>query len=157
MALALAFGIGVVAGLRSLVPPAVMSWAARFAWLDLHDSWLAFLGAASAPFVATALSLAELVGDKLPITPSRTFPGPFAARVIVGALSGAALCTAARHSPIAGAVLGALGGTVGTLGGYQARTRLVKALRVPDTVIALLEDAVAIGTALLLVSRANGI
>jgi uncharacterized membrane protein len=39
------------------------------------------------------------------------------------------------------------------VGGYEARTRLVKALRVPDFVIALLEDAIAVGGGLFLVSR----
>jgi uncharacterized membrane protein len=49
--------------------------------------------------------------------------------------------------------LGAAGGVAGAFGGYQVRTRLVKALKVPDLVIAILEDAVAIGAGLFLVSR----
>ncbi len=53
----------------------------------------------------------------------------------------------------AGGLLGAIGGVAGAFGGYQARTRLVRALRVPDFVIACLEDAVAIGGGLLIVSR----
>lgn len=40
----------------------------------------------------------------------------------------------------------------GTLGGYQARTRSVAALKVPDFVIALIEDAIAVGGAFFLVS-----
>jgi uncharacterized membrane protein len=54
---------------------------------------------------------------------------------------------------VLGAVLGAVGGVAGAFAGYQARTRLVKALKVPDFVIALLGDAVAIGGGLLIVSR----
>jgi uncharacterized membrane protein len=50
-------------------------------------------------------------------------------------------------------ILGGLGAVVGTLGGYEARTRLVKAWNLPDIVVALLEDAVAIGGGLFLVSR----
>jgi len=42
---------------------------------------------------------------------------------------------------------------VGTYGGYQARTRSVKALGVPDVVIAVVEDIVAIGGGLLVLSR----
>ena len=38
-------------------------------------------------------------------------------------------------------------------GGYEARTRLVKALKVPDVLIACLEDAIAIGGGLFIVSR----
>ena len=35
---ALAVGIGIVAGLRSLTAPALVSWAAHLGWLDLHGS-----------------------------------------------------------------------------------------------------------------------
>jgi uncharacterized membrane protein len=52
----------------------------------------------------------------------------------------------------AGALAGALGAALGTLGGYQARTGLVRALRVPDYVVALAEDFVAVGGALLVVT-----
>jgi uncharacterized membrane protein len=40
---ALAFGVGVAAGLRSLSPPAVVAWAAHLGWLNLHNSPLAFM------------------------------------------------------------------------------------------------------------------
>jgi uncharacterized membrane protein len=150
--LARAFGIGVITGLRSLTAPAAVSWAAHLEELDLQDTRLAFLGEAPAPYLFTALALAELIGDKLPQAPSRKAPGPFIGRILLGALSGAALCTAARHSPLAGALLGGLGAVAGTLGGYEARTRLVETLHAPDFEIALLEDAVAIGGGVALVS-----
>jgi uncharacterized membrane protein len=149
----LAFALGVVAGLRSFTAPTVVSWAARLRWLDLQRTWLAFLGYAVTPYAFTAFAIFELVIDKLPKTPSRKKPAGFAARIVLGALSGTALCVATQHSPAAGAVLGVLGGVAGTLGGYEARARLVKDLRVPDFVVALLEDAVAIGGGLFIVSR----
>jgi uncharacterized membrane protein len=152
-ALAIAFAIGVVAGLRSMTAPAVVSWGARLGWIDLQNTWAAFLGSLPALYLLTAFAIAELVVDKLPRTPSRKSPGPFAARVVIGAFCGAVLCMAARQSPLAGAVLGALGGVAGTLGGYQARTGLVRALKAPDLVIALLEDAIAVGGGLFLVSQ----
>jgi uncharacterized membrane protein len=151
--LAIAFAIGVIAGLRSMTAPAAVSWGAHLGWFHLAHTWAAFLGSRPALYILTLAAIAELVNDKLPKTPSRKAPGPFAARVILGALSGAALCTAAQQSPIAGALLGALGGVAGTLGGYEARTRLVKALNVPDFVVTLLEDVVAVGGGLFLVSR----
>jgi uncharacterized membrane protein len=49
--------------------------------------------------------------------------------------------------------MGIVGALIGTFGGYQARTGLVKALKVPDLVIATLEDIVAIGGGLFIVSR----
>jgi len=64
-------------------------------------------------------------------------------------LSGAAV-GAPRGGLAAGAVLGVLGAVAGTLGGYELRTRLARAVG-RDLPIALLEDLVAIGLALLAV------
>ena len=150
--LALAVAIGGIAGLRSMTAPAVVSWAAHWEWLDLHHSPFAFLGSAAAVYVLTVLTVAELVVDKLPKTPSRKTLGPLMGRLVLGGLSGAALCLAANQSAAVGAALGGLGGIAGTFLGYELRTRLVKTLKVPDFLIALLEDVVAVGGGLFLVS-----
>ena len=50
-------------------------------------------------------------------------------------------------------LMGAIGSLAGAFGGYYARTRLVRALRVPDFAIAIPEDLVAVGLALLVVTR----
>ncbi|HXM17850.1 MAG TPA: DUF4126 family protein [Candidatus Tumulicola sp.] len=149
----LAFALGIVAGQRSLMAPTVVSWAARLGWLNLQHSWLAFLGYALTPYIFSAFAILELIMDKLPKTPSRKTPPVFAARIVLGAFSGAALCMAARHSAAAGALLGGLGAVAGTLGGYEARTQLVKGLGAPDFAVALVEDIVAIGGGLFVVSR----
>lgn len=149
-----AFLIGVVAGLRSMTAPALVAWAARLGWLHLDGTPLSFLGITWVRYLLTVFMLAELVGDKLPRTPSRTMVGPFVARVLLGGLAGAALTTGTGSSLAIGALLGGLGAIAGTFGGYRARTGLVKALRVPDYVVAVAEDCVAIGGALLVVSPA---
>jgi uncharacterized membrane protein len=149
---AAAFGIGFVAGLRSLTAPALVSWAARLGWLDLHDSPLAFMGSTAAVAIFSLLALAEYVADLLPKTPSRTAPGPLGARILMGGLSSASLCAAAGQSLLAGAVLGGIGGVAGAFAGYQARTRLVSGLKVKDAFVAIPEDLVAIGLAYLFVS-----
>jgi uncharacterized membrane protein len=152
----LAFAIGFVGGLRSLTAPAVVCWAARHAVLSLRATPLAFLGSPAAVATFTLLALAELVTDKLPKTPARTAAMGLSARILLGGLSGAAITLANPQSsswPI-GALLGAIGGLVGAFAGYQARTRLVKALNVPDFVVALAEDAVAIWAAILIVTHA---
>ncbi len=148
----LAFVIGVVVGLRSMTAPAAVSWAARLGWLHLENTWLAFLGFAAIPYILTVLAIGELIADKLPRTPSRKAPVGFVARLVSGALCGAAL-GATSGGLILGLAAGALGAVAGTLGGYEFRTRLVKAIGGKDLPIALLEDAIAIGGAILIVSR----
>ena len=152
MTMVLAFALGIVAGLRSMTAPAAVAWAVHFGWLHLEATPLAFLGSAAARYVLLVLAVAELVADKLPFTPSRTRPGPFIGRILTGILAGAALAAGAGQSLAAGAVVGGLGAAAGTLGGYRARTGLVRTLAVPDYVVALAEDVVAVGGALLIVA-----
>ncbi len=148
-----AFLIGVVAGLRSLTAPAVVAWAAHRNWLDLHGSPLSFMGSTAAVFTFTLLALVELVADQLPSTPSRLKPPGLIARIVLGGLSGSAVAVAGSQAIALGAVLGAAGGIAGAFAGYEARTRLVRALGVPDFVIACLGDVVAIGGGLLIAIR----
>jgi len=103
--------------------------------------------------IFTALAVAELVADQLPSTPARTAPTGLGARIAMGALCGATVALAGGESIVSGILLGVLGGIVGAYGGYQVRTRLVKTLEMPDVVIAVLEDIVAIGGGLLILSR----
>jgi uncharacterized membrane protein len=149
----LAFAIGIVSGMRSLTGPAVAAWAANRGWLNLAGTRLAFMGSTAAVAIFTVLAIAELIADKLPSTPSRTAPVGLIARFICGGLGGACVGVSSGQSPAPGAVLGAFGGLAGAFAGYQWRTGLVRALKVPDFVIALLEDAIAIGAGLFIVTR----
>ena len=72
---------------------------------------------------------------------------------MLGGLSGAGIAASGAQSIALGAVLGVAGGIADAFAGYEVRTRLVRALKVPDYVIALLEDSVAIAGGLLIVSR----
>jgi uncharacterized membrane protein len=149
--LILALLIGIVAGLRTMTAPAAVSWAAHAGWLDLAGTPLAFLGYAWTPYVATVLAIGEYVTDQLPSTPSRKVPVQFSARIVSGAACGAAIAIPSGQW-IAGLVAGAIGAIIGTLGGYEARTRLVAAAGGRDLPIALAEDGVAILLAALTVS-----
>jgi uncharacterized membrane protein len=151
--LLLAFAIGIVAGLRALTAPAVVAWAAHRQWMNLHNTALNFMGSTVAVVIFTLLAVVELITDQLPSTPSRTAPPGLISRFVTGGLSGAAITLAGGQSVIFGALLGAIGGIVGAFAGYQVRTRLVKALGVSDFVIATLEDVVAIGAGLFIVTR----
>jgi uncharacterized membrane protein len=152
MTLLLAFLVGLFVGLRSLTPPAVIAWAAHLGRLKLQGS-LAWIGTTPAAVIFTLGALMELVADKLPTTPNRTAPRGLIARVVMGGLTGACVGAAGAQGALLGALLGVVGGLAGAFGGYQARTGLVKALRAPDFVIAVLEDLLAIGGSLWVVSR----
>ncbi|HLK65332.1 MAG TPA: DUF4126 family protein [Bryobacteraceae bacterium] len=152
MAYILAFLIGVVTGLRSMTAPAVVCWAARMGWVPLSDSGLAWMGSVPAVAIFSLGAIGELIADKLPKTPSRKAPPGFIARIAMGALCGAALGVPS-HDFVPGLVAGVCGAVAGTLGGYEFRSRLVRATGGNDLRIALLEDALAIGGALLIVTR----
>lgn len=149
MIYAFALLIGIVAGLRTATAPAAVSWAAGIGWFDLSGTWAAFMGATATPWILTLVALAELVGDKLPKTPSRKLPMPFGARLVSGAFCGAVLGLAGGEW-IGGLVAGAIGATVGTYGGVEARARLARAFGW-DLPAALIEDALAVIGAILIV------
>ena len=147
----LAFLIGIVAGLRAMTAPAAVSWAARLGWLHLNGTPLAFLGAAATPIIVTVLAVGELINDQLPKTGSRKAPPQFIGRILTGALSGAAIGAGAGML-VGGLAAGALGAVAGTLGGYEFRVRLARSFG-RDLPAALIEDVVAIGLAVLVVTR----
>jgi len=151
MLYALAFLIGVAAGLRALTPAAFVCWAARLGWLKLQGTPLAFLGHAVTPWIFTIAAIGELINDKLPKAGSRKAPPAFIARIVVGALCGAAI-GATAGALAGGLILGAIGAIVGTFGGYEFRARLARAAG-RDLPIALLEDAIAIALSFWVVTR----
>jgi uncharacterized membrane protein len=148
-ALILSLLIGIIAGLRAMTAPAAITWAARLGWLDLSQTGLAFLGFSYTPWVFTVAALGELVTDQLPTTPSRTAPLQFGTRIVIGALCGAAIGAGAGALAI-GLVAGAIGAVIGTLGGRAVRGWLAAAFG-SDRPAALIEDAIAIGGAFLIV------
>jgi uncharacterized membrane protein len=150
---AFAFGIGAVAGLRSLTAPAAVAWAAKVGWLHLQGSPFAFMASTWAVILFSMLAIFELVADLLPRTPKRTAPAPLVARIISGGFCGACLCASANQSLFMGAALGAIGAVGGAFAGYELRKRFVSALNVKDFFIALPEDMIAISVALFFVSH----
>lgn len=144
----LALLIGAIAGLRTMTAPTFVSWAAHLGWLNLDGTWLAILSSVWTRWILTILMLVELVTDQLPSTPSRTVPVQFGARIVSGAVSGAAIGTSGG-TMIGGLLAGMIGAFFGTLGGREFRARLAKDFG-NDRPAALIEDAVAIGGALLI-------
>lgn len=150
---AFALGIGVVAGLRSLMAPAAVAWAVHLGWVHLHDTVLAFMESGIALAIFSFIAIGELVADLLPQTPKRTDLAPLLARVVSGGFCGACLCASANKSLAIGAALGVAGGLIGAFAGYEIRRRLVLKLNIRDYFVALSEDLVALGLAWFFVSR----
>src|SRR5258706_10483298 len=123
--LLLAFGIGIIAGLRSLTAPAVVAWGAQRGWLNLHGTALSFMGSTAAVAIFSVLAVVELVADQLPSTPSRTKPPGLIARILLGGLSGASIALAGGQSPAVCACLGGVGGGVGAVVGFPVRNGVV--------------------------------
>ncbi|GEP07487.1 hypothetical protein [Methylobacterium oxalidis] len=142
------FGIGFVAGLRSMTACAALSWAAsqrrtRVTWIP---------DGPGARGLITALALAEMAGDKMPFAPDRRIPPSFAARLAIGAAGGVALAEprALRRNA---ALAGMAGAIAGTLLGRAARggtTRSTSGLA-----RGLTEDVMAAGLAAALVRHAQ--
>ncbi|KQV70471.1 hypothetical protein [Rhizobium sp. Root1220] len=150
MLLLLAFLIGIVAGLRAMTAPAAVAWGAALGWFDVSQSPLAFMAYRWTPWVFTLLAIVELITDQLPSTPSRKVAMQFSARIIMGALSGATI-GASGGSLLGGLIAGAIGAVVGTFGGAAGRSKLAAAFG-KDAPAALIEDAIAIVVALLIVA-----
>jgi uncharacterized membrane protein len=139
--------LGVVAGLRSQLPNAVL--AAR--GLEPTSGPLQLLGSGAGRRASYLAAVGEIVADKVPATPSRMEPGPLVGRVISGALAGAVLGSArgvAGARLLLPAVAGAIGAYAGSWAGYTARRAAVERTGLPDPVVAAGEDLLAVGLAL---------
>jgi uncharacterized membrane protein len=151
MSILTAILLGIVAGLRAMTAPAVVSWAAYLGWINVSGTTFAFMGFSWTPWIFTLLAIAEIVNDKLPTTPSRKVPPQFIARVVMGALAGATLGAAIGGAGLViGLIAGVVGAVIGTYGGAAVRGRLAGMFG-RDLPAALVEDVVAVAGGLLVV------
>ena len=141
--------LGAVAGMRSMGAPALVS---AHLTRDGHtpppalmQSPLKWLASPTTALVFKVLGAGEIVGDKLPKTPSRTDPGPLFGRALFGGLCGAALCLDEGESPVLGAALGAVSAVASAFAFYHLRHSLTYDIGLPDLPVALAEDALAYG------------
>ena len=149
-ALVLSAAIGILAGLRTLTPAAVLGQTLRSQCWHPRRQPLKLLARPKIADTLTSMAASELVTDKLPSTPSRLSLVPMAARVASGALCGATICMAAGESAERGLLLGAAGAIAGAYAGYHLRQML--AAELPDVAAALIEDAIAVGGSMAVVS-----
>ena len=135
MALFLALAIGFVSGLRTFT-----SLAAIF--LERGGVWGYVLG---------VCAIGEYVADAMPWIPSRTAPVGLIARALSGAIAGCFISSAHDGNVGLGAIAGIIGALIGAFGGRAARVAAISAIGALPS--AILEDAVAIGIAFVIVTR----
>ncbi len=145
----LALLIGIIAGLRALAVPTVVSFAAAVGGLSLYGTPLAFMGYTFTPRILLLCAIGELVNDKLPKAPSRLIRVQLVTRLVTGAWAGAALTTA-QGRVLLGLLIGSVGAALGSWSGHRARRGMAAAFG-RDFPAALLDDAVAIAGAVLIV------
>ncbi len=147
------FLLGCVDGLRSMTAPAAVCWAAHLGWLPLSGTRLEFLGRPLALWIITIMAVGELIADKLPKTPPRTHPVGLIARAVLGGACGFAVAVAKQTTPVLPVLFAVAGALLAAFAGYNARRLLVTRLRLPDFLVALVEDAIAIAGGFCILSR----
>jgi uncharacterized membrane protein len=121
--------LGAAAGLRTSMPVGALALRGR-------------LGEGPVRVAALAAVAGELTIDKLPLTPSRTSPPGLAARLASGAVCGGLTARAA------GAVVGSAAAVLTAFAGERTRAAIGRRTRLPDPLVAVAEDLLAIGVAL---------
>ncbi len=87
---------------------------------------------------------AETVIDKLPTTPDRIEPGGLSARIISGAVCGAAISSTVGKKPLPGIVIGGIAALASTFVFYHLRKNICKSFKIPDPFVGAAEDALAV-------------
>lgn len=138
-------GAGLLAGMRSMTAPALISSQLAGGSLEGENAPLGVLGSSKANTAFRLLAIGELVGDKLPGVPARTQLPSLIVRSISGALVGAVINNVKGRSPAIGATVGGAAAIVGTYASYHLRRTMKSALHMPDPVLGAMEDAVVLG------------
>jgi uncharacterized membrane protein len=142
------FLIGLIGGQRAMIPLAAVALAAASGRMPAESGVVRVLSNPLFAGGAVSLASAEMVGDKLKSAPDRVVPIGLAARFLTSAIAGAAF--APRRRRWLGAAVGGATATVASHFGW--RLRLKSMSRRSQLTTGLVEDAVLIGCAALLVA-----
>jgi uncharacterized membrane protein len=134
-------GLGVLAGMRSMSAPALVSRSLSRAADPRMQGVARVLAKPAVSLAFHVLALGELVADKLPGIPARVKPVPMVGRLLTGALAGASTSSGGKSALWKAAALGAIAALASTWAFYSLRKLATSRLHVPDMVVALAEDA----------------
>ena len=139
-----AMALGAISGLRFASGPVFVSRAANRGDMDLDGTPLTFLGSTRLSKALTLAQLGELIGDKLPTTPSRTAWPPLLGRAVSGGLVGAAAFLSEGRHAATGAILGSSAAVAAAFAGENLRALAVEKSGLPNPGVAIVEDAVVL-------------
>lgn len=143
--------VGIAAGIRSMTPGAILSWAGAHG----TQRYPAPLTLLRRPLVTDALAVAalgEIVVDKLPIAPPRTMPASWVWRSAMGAGGGYSLARAAGSDGIWAAVAGGIAAAAATYVTYRLREAAIH-LGIPNALAGSIGDMAAVLLSLAAVRR----
>ncbi len=139
-----ALALGAISGLRSASGPAFVGRAANRGHMDLDGTPLAFFGSPRLSKALTLAQLGEIIGDKLPMTPSRTVWPPLLGRAVSGGLVGAAAFLSEGRHAATGAILGSSAAVAAAFAGENLRALAVEKSGLPNPGVAIVEDALVV-------------
>jgi len=139
--------IGAVAGLRSMLAPALVGRSLENAGAAGHGLAGRALASPAAGAILPVLAALELLADKLPMMSARIAPASLVARALSGACASAVVAAergGRRRGRIAPALVGAAAAVAAAFAGYQLRRWVRRRARLPDAIVAVVADAVAV-------------
>jgi uncharacterized membrane protein len=148
--------LGLVTGLRSMTPMAVLCWFAYLGQLPVDDTWAFWTAKLWTAVIFTVLAVGEYYADKLSRTGNRTALVPLAVRLVFGGLIGAIVAEGLDGPGFEGVILGVGGALLGTFGGFLVRREIVQQMGGKDWPVAVLEDVIAVGCAVFAMGIVTG-
>ena len=139
-------GMGAIAGMRSMAAPALLSRAIRRG--DIGGPGIAPFAPLASDRVSTVLRflmIGEMIADKAPFAPDRTFFPALVWRIVSGGLVGAAVFASEGRSRNSGAVLGALASLAASYAGERARkTNDAQSSALGNPILGAVEDKIVL-------------
>lgn len=148
--------LGLVNGMRTMTPIAVLCWFAYAGYLPVNGTWAFWTAKLATALIFTLLALGEFVGDKLPQTPNRTALAPLLARLAFGGLVAAIVAVALNGSGVEAVILAAVSVLIGAFASFHIRREIVSRSGFKDWPVALVEDVTAVVLAILAMGIITG-
>jgi len=147
LSIALGLSLAATCGLRAFLPLGMISGLAAAGWMDLPEA-MSWLGSPVAVMCFWTATIAEMVGDKVPLVDHAMDVVGTAVRPAAGAIAGTALVAGA--DPLVTCVFGLAGGAAvaGTAHLGKATLRAGSTgttLGTGNTAISIIEDVITLG------------